>query len=299
MPLVPWDVKNRMAVVRIDRARKGARTPAVGAGAPILGHALPAHLLDGPPLGHVLQIASAGDIVRKKVGAAGTLATVFGSQRRSPECRVAILAVGNGRVDEAPRVESEPEVVAKCDHLPRRSSHVNEVRSLVPASGIVGLILVLRGHRVLLDADLAELYGVPTKRLNEQVKRNQRRFPEDFAFQLTREEKDKVVAGCDRLARLKFSPALPWAFTEHGALMAASVLNSERAVEVSVAVVRAFVRLREMLASHVELARKLAALERKYDAQFKVVFEAIRELMKPLEPKRRKIGFLAADEDTG
>ena len=131
-----------------------------------------------------------------------------------------------------------------------------------------------------------------TKRLNEQVKRNRARFPTDFMFQLTAEEKAEVVANCDHLARLKFSPALPAAFTEHGAIMAASLLNSARAVEMSIFVVRAFVRLRQLLATNVELARKLATLERKYDAQFKIVFDAIRELMTPPEPrKKRPIGF--------
>jgi hypothetical protein len=153
-------------------------------------------------------------------------------------------------------------------------------------------ILLIHGQKVMLDADLAELYGVTTKRLNEQVKRNRKRFPPDFMFQLTEEEKAEVVANCDHLARLKFSPVLPTAFTEHGAIMVASVLNSARAVEMSVFVVRAFVRLRQMLASNVELARKLVALEKKYDAQFKVVFDAIRELMTPPQPKKKRpIGF--------
>jgi hypothetical protein len=163
---------------------------------------------------------------------------------------------------------------------------------IVPEERIAQGILMIRGHKVMVDADLANLYGVTTKRLNEQVKRNRERFPDDFMFQLTAEEKEQVVANCDHLARLKFSPASPNAFTEHGAIMAASVLNTPRAVEMSVYVVRAFIRLRQMLASNAELARKLAALERKYDAQFKVVFDAIRELMSPPEPKRKRpIGF--------
>lgn len=150
----------------------------------------------------------------------------------------------------------------------------------------------------MLDADLAKLYGVTTKRLNEQVKRNRERFPADFMFQLSEQEKTKVVAICDHLARLKFSPVLPYAFTEHGAIMAASVLNTPRAVEMSVFVVRAFVRLRQILASHAGLARKLAELEKKYDAQFKVVFDAIRELMTPPEPrKKRPIGFAPTEEE--
>lgn len=164
--------------------------------------------------------------------------------------------------------------------------------ALIPVERIERHIFVLRGERVMLDADLASLYGVTTKRLNEQVKRNRDRFPPDFMFQLTDEEKAEVVANCDHLARLKFSPVLPHAFTEHGAIMAANILNSPRAVQASIMVVRAFVRLRQMLASHADLARKLEALERKYDAQFKVVFDAIRELMEPPPaPPKGHIGF--------
>ena len=138
---------------------------------------------------------------------------------------------------------------------------------------------------------MARVYGVTTKRLNEQVKRNIERFPEDFMFQLTAEEKNEVVASCDHLSNLKFSPALPYAFTEHGAIMAASVLNSERAIETSIFVVRAFVQLRQMLSMHKDLERRLDALEGRYDEQFKVVFDAIRALMKPPEKAKKKIGF--------
>jgi len=148
----------------------------------------------------------------------------------------------------------------------------------------------------LIDADLAILYGTSTKRLNEQVKRNRTRFPSDFVFQLTAKERDEVVANCDHLSRLRFSSTLPFAFTEHGALMAASVLNTPRAVEVSIYVVRAFVRLREMLEVNRSVIRRLNNLEAKYDHQFKVVFDAIRELMRPPEPaKRRRIGFVQDD----
>jgi hypothetical protein len=152
-------------------------------------------------------------------------------------------------------------------------------------------ILLIRGNRVIVDADLAELYGVHTKRLNEQVKRNRDRFPADFMFQLTAEEKEQVVANCDHLANLKFSTGLPHVFTEHGAIMAASVLNTPDAVQVSIVIVRAFVRLRQMLQQNTALARKLAALEKKYDAQFKVVFDAIRELMTLPTKSKRRIGF--------
>ena len=144
---------------------------------------------------------------------------------------------------------------------------------------------------MILDADLATLYGVSTKRLNEQVKRNRSRFPDDFMFQLTSDEKVEVVANCDHLSRLKFSPTLPYAFTEHGTIMAANVLNSERAIHASVEVVRAFVRLRLMLATNADLSRRLDELESKYDRQFKVVFDAIRQLMSPVVPAGKQIGF--------
>jgi hypothetical protein len=144
----------------------------------------------------------------------------------------------------------------------------------------------------MIDADLAALYGVSTKRLNEQVKRNARRFPDDFCFQLSTAEKNEVVANCDHLVRLKFSPVRPYAFTEHGAIMPRT-WKSPRAEEMSVEVVRAFVRLREMIASHKGLAKRLDALEARYDRQFKVVFDAIRELMSPPETNpKRKIGFV-------
>ena len=172
---------------------------------------------------------------------------------------------------------------------------MNEPAGLVPLEKIENRILVIRDQKVMLDRDLAELYGVTTKRLNEQVKRNLERFPEDFMFQLDRHEQSELVANCDRFARLKHSTALPYAFTEHGAIMAASVLNSPRAVEVSVYVVRAFVRLRQMLASHKELGRKLAQLERKlatHDTQILALIEAIRQLATPPKPQRRaRIGF--------
>lgn len=153
-------------------------------------------------------------------------------------------------------------------------------------------IFLIRGQKVMLDADLAELYGVQTKVLNQAVKRNIERFPSDFTFQLTAIEKTVVVTNCDHLARLKYSSTLPYAFTEHGALMLGNVLKSDRAVEVSLMVVRAFVQLRQMLASNADLSRKLAALEKNYDIKFKAVFEAIHELMTPSDPrKKRPIGF--------
>jgi hypothetical protein len=152
-------------------------------------------------------------------------------------------------------------------------------------------ILTIRGARVMLDSDLAAIYGVSTTRLNEQVKRNRGRFPDDFMFQLTAEEKAEVVANCDHLQRVKYSPTRPYAFTEHGAVMLAAVLNTPVAIAASLHVVRAFVRLRAALAEHSDLARRLDELEARYDDQFKVVFDAIRALMTPPEMPRKRIGF--------
>jgi ORF6N domain len=180
-----------------------------------------------------------------------------------------------------------------------REVTMNDPRLLVPVERVQRSILFLRGQRVILDADLAKLYAVTTKRLNEQARRNRERFPEDFLFQLTADEKAEVVANCDHLSRLKFSPALPHAFTEHGAIMAASVLNTPRAIETSIFVVRAFVKLREMLGAHKELARKLAELEARFsehDEQIQAILEAIRQLMAPPERPPRKIGFDVSEE---
>jgi hypothetical protein len=145
----------------------------------------------------------------------------------------------------------------------------------------------------MLDVDLARLYGVTTKRFNEQVKRNLRRFPADFMFQLTPAEHAHLRSQIATSSSAAHGGRrhLPYVFTEHGAIMAATVLNSRRAVEMSLVVVRAFVRLRQLLQSNIHLARKLEALERKYDGKFETVFEAIRELMVPPAARRRRIGF--------
>lgn len=150
---------------------------------------------------------------------------------------------------------------------------------------------MIRGEKVVVDVDLARFYGVPTKRLNEQVKWNRRRFPEDFMFRLTRGERAEVVAKCDHLSSLRFSKALPYAFTEHGALMAASVLNTRRAVEVSVFVVRAFVRLRRAIAGNPALSHRLDELERQlgdHDRQIIALIQAIRQLTLSAANDKRK-----------
>ena len=157
-------------------------------------------------------------------------------------------------------------------------------------------ILVVRSHRVMLDSDLAKLYGVTTKRINEQVKRNRRRFPEGFVFQLTLEEAKHVASSRSQFATLKKGQNVkhaPNAFTEHGAIMLASVLNSPVAIQASVYVVRAFVRMRSIIADYATLAARVDELEQKYDSRFHQVFEAIRQLMAPPIPARRAIGFVA------
>ena len=172
---------------------------------------------------------------------------------------------------------------------------MSEKKAMVPVAKIEQRILLIRGEKVIVDADLAEFYGVPTKRLNEQVKRNKDRFPDDFMFQLSVEEKSEVVANCDHLSKLKYSSFLPYVFTEHGAIMAASILNSRRAVEVSVFIVRAFVKLRRMIAENKELSRRIVQIERhlaEHDNQIMELVKAIKQLLKPDPlPKKRRIGF--------
>ncbi|MDI9332775.1 MAG: ORF6N domain-containing protein [Cytophagales bacterium] len=178
------------------------------------------------------------------------------------------------------------------------------------AQDIAQSIQVLRGQRVVLDADLAALYGVTTKRLNEQVKRNQERFPSDFLFQLRSDEKAEVVANCDHLKRLKFSPTLPYAFTEHGAIQAANVLASSQAVKMGIYVVRAFVQIRQAAALHADVDKRLRELELKHNSlsnqtqvelrqtrrDLKDVFDTLRELMTPPPtPPKRPIGFITDD----
>ncbi len=170
-------------------------------------------------------------------------------------------------------------------------------KALVPAERIERAILLLRGHKVMLDSDLAELYGVETRVLVQAVQRNGDRFPDDFMFRLTKEEfaglTSQIVMSNPGSGGRR---SLPYAFTEQGVAMLSSVLRSKQAVQVNIEIMRAFVRLRQMLASQAVLARRLDKLEKKYDAQFKSVFDAIRQLMAPSEPKRHPIGFQPPDK---
>ncbi len=168
---------------------------------------------------------------------------------------------------------------------------MSENHSTLPVESIERKILLIRGQKVMLDEDLAVLYGVPTKLFNKAVRRNIRRFPDDFMFQLTNQEVMNLRFQFGTSRRHGGRRYFPLAFTEQGVAMLSSILNSERAVFVNIEIIRAFVRLRQLLASHKNLARKLQELEKKYDHQFQVVFDAIRQLMAPEPSERRKIGF--------
>ena len=161
---------------------------------------------------------------------------------------------------------------------------------VVPIENLINKIIFLRGHKVILDRDLAELYGVETRRLTEQVKRNSERFPSDFMFQLTNKE---VTILKSQFATSSWGGRrkLPFAFTEQGIAMLSSVLHSERAIKVNIAIMRAFVKLRELLLSNKELNRKLQEMEAKYDKQFRIVFEVLQQLMETPNKPRKEIGF--------
>lgn len=173
---------------------------------------------------------------------------------------------------------------------------MNRPVTKIPVESIEKSIYLIRGEKVMLDGALASLYGVPTKAFNQAVKRHKERFPSDFMFQLTMEE-TQVLRSRSQPVTLKRGQNIkyrPYAFTEHGILMLSSVLSSEPAIQVNIEIMRTFVRLRRMLASNAELAMKLEELEKKYDRQFRVVFDAIGELMIPPEPQRKQIGFAKA-----
>ncbi len=168
----------------------------------------------------------------------------------------------------------------------------HEMTNIMLTERIERRIYFIRGQKVMMDNDLAHLYRVSTKRLNEQVRRNVKRFPGDFMFQLTQQEteilRSQIATSTRRHGGQRY---LPYAFTEQGVAMLSSVLNSGRAVAVNIEIMRAFARMRQMMLTHKNLARRVNGLERKYDAQFKVVFDAIRKLMTPSEKPKRRIGF--------
>ena len=176
---------------------------------------------------------------------------------------------------------------------------------IVPEEIIMSKIYLIRNKKVMLDLDLAGLYGIPTYRLNEQVKRNLKRFPDDFIFKLTMKEKKEVIAKCDNLARLRFSPHLPYAFTEYGAVMLASILNSDRAIAVNIQIVRVYAKMRHLIESHSEILRKLEELQRNdstQDQQILLIFEYLKQLEQARKEdqkfkERKRIGFKRSEEN--
>jgi hypothetical protein len=172
---------------------------------------------------------------------------------------------------------------------------------VIPDELVMSKIFLMRGKKVMIDRDLAELYGVPTKRLNEQVKRNIKRFPKDFMFKLTVKEKDEVVAKCDHLEGLKYSKVLPYVFTEYGAVMLASVLNSDRAIKVNIQIVRIFSLMREMLMTNQEILLKLEKLERQTmenTVDVQAVIDYLKQMLVPVEQvNRRRIGYQSIIEE--
>ncbi len=213
------------------------------------------------------------------------------------------FATSNTRIEEARGIPYTDQAI----NITTVQQGMSKKQTVIPRERIETRIFLLRGQKVMLSTDLAELYGVEARSLTQAVKRNTERFPKDFMFQLTWEEasilksqsvilkepiKPRLRSQSVILKRGQHIKYLPYAFTEQGVAMLSSVLHSKRAVQVNIEIMRAFVRLRQMLVSNAGLARKLAALEKKYDAQFRVVFDAIRELMTPPEPKKKRpIGF--------
>ena len=163
--------------------------------------------------------------------------------------------------------------------------------TLVPIEVIERRIFEIRGLNIMIDRHLAELYNVETRTLNQAVSRNIERFPEEFMFQLTKKERDEVITTCDDLTPLKFARTMPYAFTEYGVAMLSSVLKSKRAIQVNIQIIKAFVKLRRILSSHLELRKKVEAMEARYDRQFKEVFTAIKRLMVLPDTSTKSIGF--------
>ena len=169
---------------------------------------------------------------------------------------------------------------------------MKKTTAIVPVERIWRCILLIRNQKVILDRDLAVLYDVKTKALNQAVRRNIKRFPADFMFQLTKAEKKQLVTNCDRFEPLKHSTSMPYAFTEQGIAMLSSVLNSERAINVNIAIMRTFVKLREILGSNELLRRKIESMERKYDEKFEQVFAVLKNMLTEESKPRKQIGFL-------
>lgn len=197
----------------------------------------------------------------------------------------------NFRKKDTP-VIAQPKTLSVIVEINLSGGDMSAPIALIAEGQIEQIILLIRGQKVMIDADLAHVYGVTTKRLREQVRRNKIRFPADFMFLLTKAEHMEVAANCGHLASLKFSRSLSYAFTEYGAIMLASILNSEAAVRASVQVVRAFVRLRQIISANKDLAHQLEKMEKKYDHQFKLVFQVINQFMVPPASSAKKADFV-------
>ena len=178
--------------------------------------------------------------------------------------------------------------------MPKKGAEI-----IIPDEVIINKIILIRGQKVLISNDLAQLYGVTTKRLNEQVKRNIKRFPQHFMFQLTEQEKDKVVAICDHLQNLKYSPYLPYVFTEYGTVMLANILNSDRAIQVSIRIVEIYIKIRENILNNKDIQLKMELLEKRVgsqDEKILLVFKYLEKFIDIQEKPRKRIGFKPNDE---
>jgi len=169
---------------------------------------------------------------------------------------------------------------------------VIKMNEIVSTKEILSQIFYIRGQKVMLDLHLAALYGVETRALKQQVRRNSDRFPEDFMFELSKSEWTELITNCDNLGAYKFSPSLPFAFTEHGIAMLSSVLNSSHAVSINISIIRAFIKMRNLLNENNELKIRLDELETKYDRQFKIIFDAVRRLIGTGKKGSKPIGFI-------
>lgn len=211
--------------------------------------------------------------------------------RKSPSGTLRGLAERGGKFIQAP-ISAFPREI----YLIIVRKDMSKKTRIILETGIEKKIFVIRGQKVMIDRDLAELYGVETKYLNRQVKRNIKRFPEEFMFQLKTDEKQELVSICHQFESMKHSSTLPYAFTEHGVAMLSGVLKSRMAIEINILIIKTFIRLREYFATHKELAARLTELEHKignHDEQIAVIFEAIRKLMEPPpDPPRNPIGFV-------
>ena len=206
----------------------------------------------------------------------------------------------NARRNISPFIEADKEYIMLINdkityaNVTLKSKSMKSGENIIPEEVIMSKIILIRGQKVMISSDLADLYGITTKRLNEQVKRNIKRFPPHFMFQLTEAEKDKVVANCDHLQNLKYSPYLPYVFTEHGTVMLANILNSDRAIQVSIRIVEIYIKMREYILTNKELLLKMEQLEKRVghqDEKIVLVFNYLKRFIEVQEKPRKRVGF--------